>query len=70
LSALNPKLSPDQDATALVAVYDGSSNAYVGFIIRRLNSVEAFDADATALGIYPNIETAAGAVWRRARGQS
>jgi hypothetical protein len=70
---LNSLLHADQDTadTALVAIYDYDRVTCLGHLIRRGKSgVEAFDADTKTLGTYPDIDTAAAACWRRARGQA
>ena len=47
---------------SLATVYDGQT--CIGFLLKRANSVEAFDADEHSLGIFPDIKTAADAVSR------
>jgi hypothetical protein len=51
----------------LLAVYDGRD--CIGQLLRRGNGVEAYGADSASLGLFPDTDQAATAVWRRAHKQ-
>jgi hypothetical protein len=57
-----------QPESAALAVYDG--RVCIGHLLRTgPQGVEAYDADSASLGLFPTMDEAAAAVWRRARKQ-
>jgi hypothetical protein len=55
--------------TALLTVFDGRSS--IGFLMRRGKAgVEGFDINEHSVGLFPDEDKAASAVWRAAHNQT